>query len=329
MPPAEGAPPDRASGARALLAVTRAGLSRLAALPESVFRPIAARLAASFPADSAEPSAMSTWPAEIRDLAIPLYERGLLVHCLPYYGSWLWDTLTADSDLAAVPTTRQFGRLAQQVLAEAGAPAAGVGAHSFRRGGAAELAHGGLSLPTLSAALRHVSERSTRPYVFQSVHSAANAGAMRAAARRSLAGGLAAPGASAATREAGGRARGLVAPQRGAAPSPRHLTNRGLCGRLVLDHDEPAFVGGVPALSPAPRATGAHLRPGALASDSFRSRSRSPIFCAPRAQRTSSAARQRCTICSAPAALPPWARTGTICFAWWRATAPLTRTRMP
>ena len=71
---------------------------------------------------------MSTWPAEVRDLAIPLYERGLSVHCLPYYGSWLWDTLTADSDLAAVPTTRQFGRLAQQVLAEAGAPAAGAGA---------------------------------------------------------------------------------------------------------------------------------------------------------------------------------------------------------
>ena len=199
---------------------------------------------------------MSTLPAKIHDLAIPLYERGLLVHCLPYYGSWLWDNLTADSDLAAVPTTRQFGRLAQQVLAEAGAPAAGVGAHSLRRGGAAELAHGALSLPALSAALRHVSERSTRPHVFQSVHSAANAGAMRAAARRSLAGGLAAPGASAATRGAGGRARGLVAPQRGAAPSPRHLTNRGLCGRLVLDHDEPAFVGGVPALSPARRRPG-------------------------------------------------------------------------
>ena len=66
---------ERASGARALLAVTRAGLARLAALLESVFRPVAARLAASssFPADSAEPSAMSTWPAEVRDFVIPLY----------------------------------------------------------------------------------------------------------------------------------------------------------------------------------------------------------------------------------------------------------------
>ena len=36
--PAEGAPLDQASGARSLLAVTRTGLSRLAALPESVVR---------------------------------------------------------------------------------------------------------------------------------------------------------------------------------------------------------------------------------------------------------------------------------------------------
>ena len=43
----------QASGARALLAVSRSGLARIAALPESVFRPAAARLAASFPADTA------------------------------------------------------------------------------------------------------------------------------------------------------------------------------------------------------------------------------------------------------------------------------------
>ena len=67
-----------------------------------------------------------------------------MVHCLPYCSSWLWDNITPDSDLG--PTTRQFGRLAQQVLAEADAPAAGVGPHSFRREGAAELSHGGLSL---------------------------------------------------------------------------------------------------------------------------------------------------------------------------------------
>ena len=49
-------------------------------------------------------------------------------------------------------------------------------------------------LPTLSAALRHVSERSTTPYVLRAVHFAATAGAMRAAVRRIRARGRTGPG---------------------------------------------------------------------------------------------------------------------------------------
>ena len=54
----------------------------------------------------------------------------------------------------------------------------------FPSGGAVELSHGGLGLHMLSAALRHVLERSANPYVFQAVHSAATAGANRANMRR-------------------------------------------------------------------------------------------------------------------------------------------------
>ena len=83
MPPAEAVPPTLASGARALLEVTRRGLVRLADLPPQAFSAVARRLAERFPSDNTTPRAMSTWPDDVRALAIPLYERGLLVHCLP------------------------------------------------------------------------------------------------------------------------------------------------------------------------------------------------------------------------------------------------------
>ena len=40
-----------------------------------------------------------------RDLGVPLYECGILVHCLAYHGSWLWGRITDDTDRAAVPST--------------------------------------------------------------------------------------------------------------------------------------------------------------------------------------------------------------------------------
>lgn len=185
MPPEDATPPDVASGARALLEVTRRGLARLAALDTPTFTAVAQRLADRFPSASAEPGAMATWPPSVRALAAPLYARGLLVHCLPYYGTWLWEPITASSDLAATLPTQRFAALAREVLRDAGVATTGVGAHSLRRGGAAELIHGGMDLHTLSRALRHVSVQSTAPYVFQSVHTSAIAGAMRAASRRS------------------------------------------------------------------------------------------------------------------------------------------------
>ena len=169
------------SGVSALLEGTRRGLQRLAALPAEVFSVLADRLARSFPNDRAVPSAMATWPACVRDEALPLYDRGLLVHCLPYYGTWLWAPLTVDSDLSQTLTTSQFVSQAKIALAAAGIDTSRFGAHSLRRGGAAELTHGGASGAVLRRALRHTSEKSSEPYVFQSVLLSATAAAMRAA----------------------------------------------------------------------------------------------------------------------------------------------------
>lgn len=187
MPDGADAPFDRPSGARAIVEVIRGGLERLAALPAPVFDPIAARLVQTFPEDAGSELAMATWPDSVRELAAPLYARGLPVHCLPYYGSWLWAPLTADTNLSATLTTGEFIRMMRRTLADAGVPSAGMAAHSARRGSAAALAHGGLPMPTLSRVLRHTDGRSTEPYVFQSVHVTATAAAMRDAARRSVA----------------------------------------------------------------------------------------------------------------------------------------------
>ena len=93
---------------------------------------MAARLAASFPADSALPSAMSTSLAEVRDVAVLLYVRELLVHCLLYYARGYGTTST---QIGTLQRSLPHVSLAQQMLAEAGAPAAGVGAHSFAQQG--------------------------------------------------------------------------------------------------------------------------------------------------------------------------------------------------
>ena len=130
---------------------------------------------------------MSTWPDSVRDLALPLYARGLLVHCLPYYGRWLWETITVDTDLSATLSTAEFARLVRSTLTEAGIPADGVAAHSMRVGAATTLVHGGLPMPTqaLSRVLRHRDQRSSEGYVPESVHVAETTAAMRAAAHTS------------------------------------------------------------------------------------------------------------------------------------------------
>lgn len=173
------------SGVAALLEGTRRGLQRLAALPDDIFSVLADRLARSFPSDRSVPSAISAWPPSVRDEALPLYSRGLLVHCLPYYGTWLWAPLTVNSDLSQTLTTSQFVSQAKAALSAAGIDTSRFGAHSLRRGGAAELTHGGASGAVLRRALRHTSEKSSEPYVFQSVLLSATAAAMRTATHQS------------------------------------------------------------------------------------------------------------------------------------------------
>ena len=126
MPPASD-DAGGAVGASALVAVIRHGLQRLSDLDPAVLSALAARLAALFPRDAPNPDAMTAWPPDIQALARPLYERGLLVHCLPYFGTWLWQPLSVDTDLSETVSTRQFARLSTQLVAEAGGPASGTG----------------------------------------------------------------------------------------------------------------------------------------------------------------------------------------------------------
>ena len=116
MPPEEATTPLLASGARALLEITRRCLARLVALPTPVFAAVARRLAERFPRDASTPGAMATGQDNVRTLAVPLFERGLLstacrttaLGC----GSPRTQPLTAESDLSATGTlpTRALSR---------------------------------------------------------------------------------------------------------------------------------------------------------------------------------------------------------------------------
>ena len=128
----------------------------------------------------------------------PAFRARLVVLFFPSYGSRLWERSHHGKQGPHGRALHQTLWASRQAGAGGGGrsaalPHCGVGSHSFRGGGAAELSHGGLGLPTLSAALRLVSERSTTPHVLQALHSAATDGAMRAAVRRSRARGRAGP----------------------------------------------------------------------------------------------------------------------------------------
>ena len=187
-PPLRGpAPLDRASGARALLAVSREGLASL--------RPSLGRSSAQWRRGSRPPSqpialghihfargglrprgpavqalAAGALPPILRLVVMGLLHRGLGTRSGPHHAS-VWAPGPAGAGRGRRPGGRR-------------------GHPQLRAWGGGRVAHCDLSLPTLSAACRHVSERSTKPYVFQAIHSAATDGAMRAAARRSLSGSL-------------------------------------------------------------------------------------------------------------------------------------------
>lgn len=184
LPTDSGSPTVGPSGSQALSDSILNGLQRLVALPLDVIGAVGARLRARHPHSEVGPEAMATWPTAIRALAAPLYTQGLPVHLLPYYGPWLWEPIGADFDLSRSSSTAQFQRWAREALAADGQNLARVGAHSFRRGRAAELAHGGLPAAELTRVLRHASVGSSAPYVLQSVHVTATAAAMRAATNR-------------------------------------------------------------------------------------------------------------------------------------------------
>ena len=172
------------AGAPALIEGTRAGLQRLLALPDDVLGAVADRFRATCSTRAIGQGAaeFTNWPQDIQSLAAPLYARALPVHCLPIYGTWLFARLDASSDLSeAVPYT-QFLRMSRAALASTGMVMVGHGSHSFRRGRAGELFHGGASEPAVTEMLRHRSAASTRPYITDATRMAGLAATMCAAA---------------------------------------------------------------------------------------------------------------------------------------------------
>ena len=132
--------PEPTSGATGLFQTARFGMVRLLELPQGVLAAVAAR----FQAANDDPSptgrdALATWPDDIRALADRLYTAGIAAHRLPVFGRWLFDDLTADSDLTAAPSTAEFARLARATLAGAGVDVTRAAAHSMRRGRVAGL----------------------------------------------------------------------------------------------------------------------------------------------------------------------------------------------
>ena len=191
-------------GSAALTSQVRAGLLRLSELSADIIAAVGTRLSASYPQDHAGTEAFATWPQELQLLARPLYERGLRAHLLPYYGPWMWEPIGPESDLSRTSSTAQFQRAAHAAFRDAGQVIPRLGSHSFRRGRAAELFHGGITPGDLSRVLRHRSPLSSLPYVPESARVTAAGAAMRDAAFRSA-------GASASTapaRRGGHRRRG-------------------------------------------------------------------------------------------------------------------------
>ena len=56
----------------------------------------------------------------------------LPVHCLPVYGPWQYERLSADTDLRRVVPYKDFVALSREVLQAAGVDTDKFGAHSFR-----------------------------------------------------------------------------------------------------------------------------------------------------------------------------------------------------
>jgi integrase len=159
---------DRANvGAPALLEGTRLGLSRLLALPEGTLDVIIAQFRASCSERAVGRGAaeFENWPADSQALAAALYARGLPVHCLPIYCTWLFARLDTGLDLSEAVPYNQFMCMSRAALSSTGLSVARHGSHSFRRGRAGEMFHGGADEPAVAEMLRHRSVASTRPYI--------------------------------------------------------------------------------------------------------------------------------------------------------------------
>ena len=129
---------------------------------------------------------LAAWLEDLHALAPPLFELGLPVpprHCFPIYWRWQQVRLSALSDLREPVHRSVFLGLSSlaRALAASGVATAGFGAHSFRRGRATELLHGGSSRQAGTEVLRHRSVSATGPYIADSVRLVSLAASMTAA----------------------------------------------------------------------------------------------------------------------------------------------------
>jgi len=218
--PASHAP---ASGFQAALEGARLGLQRLLALPADTVRALAASFTErlSVQERGSGPAELAAWPQEIRDLAAPLYELGVPVHCLPLLGEWQYERLTAASDLGAPMARSEFVCTSRQVLGELGVDVTHVGAHSFRRGSAGALFHAGLGPDTVSTALRHRSSQATAAYVSDAARMAALANAIAPSRPDGVAGDGGVPSRLEPGPDIGRRRAPGLAPPRVGGPAPR------------------------------------------------------------------------------------------------------------
>ena len=174
------------SGQTSLVDSIRAGITRLQeSLPADLRAMTTTMQALNTDPTCTGAEALSSWPDDIRLMADRLYQFGMPAHCLPLFGRWLYDKLSADTNLAAVESTIRFGQMVKRVMVGVADVPSHVAGHSCRRGGAITMLHNDVAPEFISLALRHTSTYSTRANFGDAAKTDLIATSQRACARKS------------------------------------------------------------------------------------------------------------------------------------------------
>ena len=104
-------------------------------------------------------------------------------HRLPLFGKWLYDDLSAGTNLAAADSTARFAWMVKKVMGCTPRAPGGFGAHSMRRGSAMSMHFNQVDTEVITMALRHSSAVSTKPYLGEAAKMDTLANTQRAVAR--------------------------------------------------------------------------------------------------------------------------------------------------